>query len=201
MLKQGGRDKADLLVCDLGQGPVVVKDFLHKAWWVRLLGRLQIAREARAYRLLGATAGIPRFHGRIDRYSIAVEKIDGRPLGIDPERTKNGAARLAQLRAILDRIHAVGLVHWDLRARKNVLITEDERVYVVDFASAFHLRPGGLAHRLLFPRLASVDESAYLKWKRLLGAGDYTEQEWDFVRRHKFWRSLWIFNPRHRPKD
>jgi len=191
-LSTGARDKADLYGVDLGDGPMVVKDFRDKPWWVRLVGRLQIARETRAYLALGPVEGVPRFLGRIDAHALAVERLDARPLGHDPERKVAGPERLVQLRAILDRIHAAGVVHWDLRARRNVLVDRGGRVFVIDFASAVRLRPGTLRHRLLFPWLRLVDESAYLKWKSLLAAGPYTAEEQAFVDRHRFWRSLWF---------
>ena len=33
--------------------------------------------------------------------------------------------------------------------------------------------------------------------KRLL-AGEFTDEEQAFLRRYRFWRSLWIFNPKRR---
>jgi len=198
LLKRGESNKADLFIVDLDEGPVVVKDFAAKGWWVRLLGRLQTWREARAYERLAGIPGVPRFHGRIDALALAVEWVEARELGRIPDRATNGAARLARLGEILDAIHTAGVAHLDLRARENVLVTAEEELYVVDFAAAVRLRPGGLAHRLWFPWLRSVDESAFLKWKRLLEAGPYTDEERRRLDRHRFFRTLWIFNRRHR---
>ena len=78
----------------------------------------------------------------------------------------------------------------------NVLITHSDDVCVVDFASAVWLPPGRLVHRFLFPYFRKIDESAYLKWKQILGAGPYSEREISLLRRHRFWRSFWVFNPR-----
>ena len=75
-LKQGGPTKADLSIVDLGKGSTVVKDFGNKAAWVRLIGRIQIARECRAYDWLGPMPGLPRLWGRIDAHALALEKID-----------------------------------------------------------------------------------------------------------------------------
>jgi len=192
VLKQGERDKADLFVVDLGGVPTVIKDFRPKAWWVRLIGRVQIAREVGAYRRLAEISGIPRFVGRIDAHAVALEWIDGQALADASDRAENGPEKLAQLRGILDRIHAAGVVHWDLRARENLLIDRAGRLFVIDFASAVHLRPGGLLHRWLFDRLRLIDESAYLKWKGMLDAGRYTAEEQEFLERFRFWRSLWF---------
>ena len=182
-LKQGKWNKADLTIVDLGEGAVVVKDFANKNWWIRLLGRLQISRERRAYRRLRGIPGIPEFIGRIDAHALVMQMIPGRQLGFMPDLAKGGDAKLSQLRRIIDRMHAAGVVHWDLRARQNVLITDDGELYVIDFASAIWLRPGGLAHRLIFKRLTWVDESAYLKWKGILEAGPYSDEEQAFLRR------------------
>ena len=55
VLKSGGASKADLYVVDLGQGPMVVKDFAAKSWWARLLGRFLIHRE-----ILARSEGVAR---------------------------------------------------------------------------------------------------------------------------------------------
>jgi len=198
VLKRGEPNKADLLLLDLGDGPIVLKDFAGKAWWVRLLGRLQISREHRAYVRLGRLPGVPRLVGRVDAHALAIERVDAEQLGRAPDRQTGGAAKLAALREVVSRIHAAGLAHLDLRARENVLVSPAGEIYVVDFASAVWFRPGSLAHRLLFPWFRRVDESALLKWKVILEAGPLDDRERSFLKRHGFWRSLWVFNPRGR---
>jgi hypothetical protein len=49
-------------------------------------------------------------------------------------------------------------------------------------------------HALLFRLFRSADRSALLKWKEILDAGSWTDEEAEFVRRHRRWRRLWIFN-------
>jgi hypothetical protein len=200
LLERGTRAKADLLQIDMGAGPMIVKDYSGKRGWQRILGRIVIAREVRAYRRLGEIPGVPKLVGRIDALALAIEKVDGTQLGIHPQRSSGGSAKLARLREIIDRIHATGTVHWDLRTRANVLVTPSDEIFVLDFASAVRLRPGSVAHRLLFSSFKQIDESAYLKWKRILKAGPFSERERAMVRRHDFWRALWVFNPRrHSP--
>jgi hypothetical protein len=200
LLQAGGPTKADLRVVDLAGRALVVKDFAHKRAWVRALGRLQIARECRAYRHLGPLPGLARFVGRVDAHALAVAWIDGDPLARSERRLREGAVLLERLAEIVARMHAAGLAHLDLRGRENVMIDGAGRLHVLDLASAVWLRPGGLAHRLFFGWLAATDRAALLKWKRLLSAGPYTDAELEFLRRFRFWRSLWIFNPK-RPRD
>jgi len=200
LLERGTRAQADLLQIDLGAGPMIIKDYSRKRGLRRVLGRIVVAREVRAYRRLGEISGVPRLIGRIDAMALAIEKVNGKQLGRHPERSNGGPAKLARLREIIDRIHATGMVHWDLRARENVLVTPSGEIFVLDFASAVSLRPGSLAHRLLFSSFKQIDESAYLKWKRILEAGPFTDRERALVRRHEFWRALWVFNSRRREK-
>jgi hypothetical protein len=200
MLKAGGPTKADLRVVDLGHGPLVVKDFARKARWVRRIGQLQISRECRAYAWLGPIPGLARLVGRIDRHALALELIEGEELARSPRRLENGPRHLERLREIVDAMHTRGLAHLDLRGRENVMLDDRDGIHVLDLAAAVWFRPGGLAHRLFFGWLKLADEAALLKFKRLLGAGEYTEEEQAFLRRFNFYRSLWIFNRKPSPR-
>ena len=196
---KGGLGKADVLVVNLGQGPMIVKDFAHGVWWLRWLGALQAARETSAYRKLEGVPGVPRFIGRIDRLAFAIERIDGERLAFLRHTEDSGIRHLAALRAIVDAIHARGVVHNDLRGRENVLLARDGSLAVIDFAAALHLAPGGLLHRLLFRRLATTDEAALLKWKGILAPSTYTDADRAALARFQRLRSLWPFNAKRRP--
>ena len=90
------------------------------------------------------------------------------------------------------------LIHRDFYGRQ--LLRTDDTVWIVDLASALRMRPGGLAHRLLFRLVQAADRSALLKWKRILDVGDYTDEERAFLRRHARWRALWPFDPKRGKK-
>lgn len=186
--------KADLLGLDLGDGPMVVKDFGGKSAWVRLIGRLQIARELRAYRALGGIAGVPVLFGRVDHWAIAIERVHGVALGMPPEYENDGPARFAQLNRIVSEIHERGVLHFDLRAVRNVMVQGDGRVFVIDFASAVRFRPGGFLHRMFFRMLSRTDRAAVVKWKKLLNGGPLTPEESKLADHHRRWRGRWPFN-------
>ncbi len=193
-IQKGGRLKADLIVVDLGDGEMVVKDFAAKSGWGRLLGRLQIRRELEAYRWLGPTPGIPALIGEVDDLALAVEKVEGQLLHTCRGGRENGAAHVAKLRVLIDRLHAAGVVHNDLRGRENLMLRPDGEVVLLDLAGAICLTPGGLAHRLLFRALAKTDVAAYLKWKEYLTPGTLTTDERAFLRWFRIRRRLWPFN-------
>jgi hypothetical protein len=193
--------KADLLGLDLGDGPIVVKDFGNKNAWVRSIGRLQIARELRAYRALEGVEGIPALLGRVDHWALAIERVNGAALGLPPEREIDGPARFERLARIVAEIHARGVLHLDLRALRNVLVREDGRVFVIDFAAAVRFRPGGLLHRIFFGRLSRIDRAAVVKWKKLLNAGPLTPEETRLAASQRRWGSLWPFNRSRRQRE
>ncbi len=198
ILHSGDQVKADLLLVDVGEGVMVVKDFFAKPAWVRPLGRLQISREARAYRWLERVPGIPGFVGRVDPWALALEKVEGERLAFAESRFRDGETHIRRLRSLIDRLHAAGVFHQDLRGRENVLLRPDGEIVLLDLAGAICLRPGGLAHRLFRRMLGMSDEAAFLKWKALLTPGRFTAAEERFLTRFRFWRALWIFNRKKR---
>lgn len=198
VLVSGMGAKADVLVVDVAGGSVIVKDFAGRGLWARRIGQLQIRRELAAYRWLEGVPGIPALVGRIDSFALAIERIDGERLAFAALKPGDGPRIVEELRAILDAIHARGVIHNDLRGRENVLLRRGGGLAVVDFAGAVRLRPGGLAHRFLFRRLATADEAAFLKWKGMIVPGSYTRQDEAFLRRFERWRGLWPFNPKRR---
>jgi serine/threonine protein kinase len=198
VLVKGASNKADLTIVDLGDGPIVIKDFGNKPLRTRLLGRLQIYREVRAYRWLGPSPVTPTLIGRVDRWAMAMEKIDGEQLAFMKSRMENGPALIAGLRKAVDVLHRAGIFHMDLRGRENVLVNSNGEIVLIDLAAAICLRPGGLLSRILSRWVRIPDESAYLKWKKMLAPGTLTGEEQEFDRRTARWRNLWIFNRKTR---
>ncbi len=167
-LTRGAPYKADVFVVDVGSGDVVVKDFAPRAWWRRVIGRLEINRECRAYAYLGPLAFIPEFYGCIDRDALAVEKIEGVALARAPDRGTMRDSYLRQIRTALDRLAEAGFLHLDARNNKNLMLTTDGRVVFIDLAGSYWVRPRGLAYRVLRPLIDLYYEANLIKWETLL---------------------------------
>jgi len=194
-IKRGTWNKADVLLALTREGRWVVKDYRGKPWIIRGPGRMQLRREERAYRALEGLEGVPRLGRRIDRDAIAVEHVEGvrlpkfhkyRP---QPEL----AARLA---ALLDRIHARGVVHNDIRSRDNILVTPAGTLFLIDFSSALLFGATGLRRRLLMPLFEGAERRALLKWKSAIAPETMTEKDLSAHRRFSLLRRLWPFNPK-----
>ncbi len=169
VLHRGASRNPDVLLARGDRGPVVVKDFAPRSRWVRAwLGPWLQRRELRAYRALAGHPSVPRLLGELDALAFVVEYRPGERLS-RRLRERVRPQFLAELSAAIGEMHRRGVVHLDLRHRSNVLVGEDGRPVLIDFASAVCLRPGGLAARLLLPRLARFDRRALEKWRARLG--------------------------------
>jgi hypothetical protein len=170
-LTRGAPFKADVTVVDIGDGPMVVKDFAGRAWWRRLIGRLEVGRECRAYTYVGPMPWFPAFIGRIDQDSLAVEKVEGISLRLVDDIDQKRADYLSQLRTAMERLTEIGFLHLDARAYRNVLRRPDGRVVFIDLAGAFWIPPGRFGHRLLRRFIELYYEANIIKWETMLAPG------------------------------
>jgi RIO-like serine/threonine protein kinase len=186
------RDKGGFLspvvsVIDYEGRPAVLKDYRRKNPVTRgLLAPALVRREFSVLRHLEGIPGIPRAYAIVDKRALVIEYIEGKTIN------KFKAGELPDL--VFDRLsrvvramHERGVVHLDLRQRKNILI-EGDRPWLVDFANAIKGR--------LSARLRSVDESALLKFKERNWPHLLTEADRESLRSHRALRKFWIFSPR-----
>jgi RIO-like serine/threonine protein kinase len=168
----------------------VVKDFLPcPAFWRWTCGRFLTGREARAYARLDGVPGVPAYLGRIDAYALAVEWVPGKDFGKCPKGTL-GPEVFRRLEETVAEMHRRGVVHLDLRQRRNVLVDEAGTPRVIDLSSALTVRPGGFLHGLLAP----IDRSGVLKYKRRFLPDSLDEEERARLRRVERWRRFWPFS-------
>lgn len=194
-IKRGAWNKADVILVLVREGRYAVKDYRGKPWIVRAPGRMQLAREERAYRALEGLRGVPRLGNRIDRDAIAIEYIEGVRL---PKFHKYRPLPhlVSRLASLLDAIHARGVVHNDIRSRDNILVTPAGNLFLIDFSSALRFGERGMARRILMPIFEGAERRALLKWKSAIAPETMTEEEKASHRRFARLRRLWPFNPK-----
>jgi RIO-like serine/threonine protein kinase len=188
------RDKGGFLspvvsVVDHEGRPAVLKDYRKKNAVTRgLLAPSLVRREFAVLRHLEGVPGIPKAYAIVEKRALLLEYVEGRTInkfraGELPDRVFE---RLSEtVRAMHDR----GVVHLDLRQRKNILIA-GEQPWLIDFASALKGR--------LTAKLRAVDESALLKFKQRNWPHLLTDADRDALKSHKALRKFWIFSPRGR---
>jgi RIO-like serine/threonine protein kinase len=147
---------------DLPGRRLLVKDYrpchlLFRLSW----GRTMVSRERAIYEALAGLEGVPAFAGTIDGDAFAVERIEGRDLSAF-RRGEVPAVFLDRLERIVRAMHGRGVVHLDLRQRRNVVVAPGWTPVVIDFASALRLPKGSEILRLL----GLIDLSGVAKLRR-----------------------------------
>ncbi len=158
--------KADLVRYRIDGIDLAVKDYRPRPFLVRnLLGRLAIRREAAAYRAAAGLAGLARYHGRPDAFSIALGWLPGAPLSELPAGRADVEEVFGRLEAIVARLHERGIAIGDLHHR-DVLVSEDGAAHVVDLATSVVLGDSpGILRRTLFERLRDQDRIALARMR------------------------------------
>jgi hypothetical protein len=197
--------KADVAVYRLEGTRVAVKDYAERPFWARqTLGRLLVGRECRAYERAGSAPGLPPFLGRLGPFTLATGWIESVPLA---ELLRGTAAPelFDRLDALIAGLHSRGVAICDLHHR-DVLVSADGAVHVVDLAAAFVLgpHPSGFRRRA-FERLCAQDRLAAARMRarftgvaeaeiletldpaavRLWGTGRRIKMFWDRIRRKR----------------
>ena len=141
-------------------------------------GRLVTRKEVRRLQQCAGIDGVPHFLERLRPNVYVYEYIEGTSLGEKPELPSDF---FEKLRAVLEQIHARGLVHFDLHKPGNILLGEDGRAHIIDFQLCACIPDRLLLSRRLSRslrrRLQAYDIYHLYKHKRRLLPSELTEAE------------------------
>jgi len=167
-------------------GTVVVK----RARPSRLLGwlnRAAIRREHLVYECLQHVSGVPRSYGLLAPDALVLEHIEGRSLRQAADELRSRDEFFAALRRTLSDMHSAGVAHGDLKRKDNILVASDERPFVIDFGTAWRIRPGaGAWSRWIFAWFAQSDDNAWIKLKYRRRFAEISEAD------RGYYRPLWL---------
>ena len=190
VLRDKGRFLSPVITLVTHEGrSAVLKDYRSRNPVTNVLAPVMVRREFNILRHLAGIRGIPRAYAVVNRMALLMEYIEGKTLG----KYKAGDlpdAFFGQFRDTVHAMHGRGVVHLDLRQKKNIIVA-DGQPWLLDFANSVRAR--GFS-----AELKAVDESALLKFKKrnfphLLTAADRKALE-----SHRFLRKFWIFSSRGR---
>jgi RIO-like serine/threonine protein kinase len=169
--------------------PAVLKDYRRKNPVTRaLIAPALVRREFEILRHLEGVPGIPRAYAVVEKRALLLEYIEGKTINKFAPGDLPDAV-FERLGETVRAMHRRGVVHLDLRQKKNIVIAGD-RPYLLDFANAMRVK-GRLAGKL-----EAVDESALLKFKQRNFPHLVTDEDRERLKAHKFLRRFWIFSPR-----
>ena len=184
----------DVRLLDIEGRPAVLKDFAPLPLATRLTIGLPLIRwEVPILRRLIGLEGVPQLLYTVDRFAFIMSFIEARPLYKVPAAVLP-AGIFDRVLDLVDAMHARGVVHLDLRQRKNTLISGENRPVIIDFASAMHFAKDGKVFRFM----KNVDRTAILKLKNRVLPGSLTEAEKEQLRSFDKLRRFWPLK-RRRP--
>jgi predicted Ser/Thr protein kinase len=198
-LRPRSRFRPDLRLIEWRGERAVAKDWGHASRWLRPHARGCLAREWRALTALAGVAGVPAVLDRLPD-AIVVTHVPGPTL--KPRHLRRGARAefLARLDACVARIHARGVVHLDLRQRRNVLCAADGEPVVIDFESALVLDDATAFGRFALRWGRRVDRLALLKLKARFAPALLGPRERRYARLARALRWAWPSTPLHRAR-
>ncbi|MSR47079.1 MAG: hypothetical protein EXS13_08440 [Planctomycetes bacterium] len=193
LLHPGSATKAAIVVVEGPEGPRLMKDVSVMHPLVRAIyGRRVLRREERALTALDGMEGVPKLYGRIDGDALLMEFITAETLRrqFDKSRLTKACVALADRVASL---HGRGVVHLDLRQKRNVLVDAEGGVVIIDFQSALVLGHSGW-RGLLLRLLAPLDRMAVLKHRARYVPESLDANDQKRARRLHRLGQLWFFH-------
>ena len=176
----------DVSLMRLGGRCLVEKTYRNNAWPVRIMGILLVSWEASIYSRLNGISGIPKLTGRPDKYTLVTTYMGGENLRATTK--KPDGVYFEKLSRIIEQMHHRGVVHLDLRNRRNYGIDTSGLPYLVDFASCLYIPwPGKLKDIL-----ASIDRMGFLKVKEKLNPEGISNEERRRLALGKILSNLWL---------
>jgi RIO-like serine/threonine protein kinase len=163
-LRPRSRTRPDLRLIEWQGERAVAKDWSNAWPPLRPHARRCLDREWRALEALADLPGVPRPLARLPQ-GIIVSLLAGHPLH-QGKWHRQRRAFFDALDACVERIHARGVIHLDLRQRRNILRGADGEPMLVDFEAALVCNPARLSGRIALRWGRWIDRLAILKHKR-----------------------------------
>ena len=146
-LRRRSRTRPDLRLIEWQGQRAVAKDWSNAWLLMRPHARRCLDREWRALEALADLPGVPRPLARLP-HAIILSWLAGHPLQYARMLPAQHQVFFDALEACVERIHARGVVHLDLRQRRNILRGADGEPMLVDFEAALVCNPARLGGRL-----------------------------------------------------
>jgi RIO-like serine/threonine protein kinase len=180
VLRPGERARPDVRVVRAEEARWVVKDYANGGpLFKRLLGAYLVWRERVALDRAQGLVGVPGLVGTLGPYALVTVLVDAVEVTSAPPDLLD-ADFFEQLDELVDGLHALGVVHGDLKNLGNILVAPDGRPFVVDFTAAFVNGSDPVA-ALVFPWICDDDVRAIYKLKQRCAPHLLTAEEEAFL--------------------
>lgn len=170
-----------IFLCQEGNVPLVIKTPLGSGI-LKPLYLWMLRHEYRIYRCLLEVEGIPKCYGLLENRYLVLEYIKAKTLR---EHAPDSDDNFYQdLFILIQKIHACGVAHMDLKRKDNILITEEGKPYLIDFGVASKCRSKrAFLSRYLFHIGKHFDLNAWVKHKYRRQYNQVSVEDQQYLRR------------------
>jgi len=164
---------------------------------MRWLGARVARHEIRVYQALQGVRGVPRFLGSVGNTGFLHEYIPGEDLR---ENMSLPAPFFADLRRLIEDVHARHIAYVDTNKRENILLGADGRPWLIDFQISYFAAKGARSNALtrsMLRRLQRADWYHFYKHKTRLAPALCTPADFAAAERRGALHTLhrWIAQP------
>ena len=161
LLSKGYQGRALLYVDETSK--IVIKA-PHGRGLVRLFHTRMLRHENDAYMRLQGVTGIPECYGLVANTYLAIEYIDASTMR--QNRPSADSSFYDELLDTIKQLHLRKVAHMDLKKKDNLLVSEDEKPYLIDFGAAVIYKPGlHFLNHYLYNLACRFDFNAWVKHK------------------------------------
>lgn len=164
-LREPSTTRPTLWVIEENGLKAVIKDFSSNGFLFRnIIGRFLVWREGKAYRRLKGLKGVPTLYRSLHGLALIIEEIPGKDLEKLEKGTRLSDDFFKELRSLVEDVHRRGLIHGDLKRAPNVLLGNDGKPYLLDWAASVSKREFRFfPFNIVYQRLVEDDLNAIIK--------------------------------------
>jgi RIO-like serine/threonine protein kinase len=143
----------------------IVKDFCLNGFLFRnIIGRFLVWREKKAYERLKGVMGVPTLYRVIEGLALVIEEIPGKNIESMETVANLPNTFFEDLRILVEAIHERGLAHCDLKRAPNIILGDDGKPYILDWAASISKKEFGcFPLSLIYERFIQDDLNAIIK--------------------------------------
>jgi len=197
-ITKGNKKQADVYIVEKNGSKIVIKDYKSKNFCIRTLGIILSYIEFKNYKKVNREFDcFPKVYCMPDRYSIAIEYIDGNTINI-AEEDEHYCFVIEKIQHCLREMHSKNIFHLDLRKKGNIII-KDSNIYFIDLTSMLVLSHANPLI-ILKPLLSLIDNSCILKWKLYICPEKLSKSDIKKLKIYDLFRMIWVFSKHKTPK-
>ena len=136
----------------------------HSKGFFKKLNLSMVKREYRVYQKLSSLETVPKCYGLVDQQYLVLQYVNAQP--IRHARPQNPEVYFQKLIDSIKQMHSLGVAHFDLKKKDNLLVLGEDTPCIIDFGAAVINKPGFHPVKHYWFNLAKrFDYNAWVKHK------------------------------------